>query len=418
MTAGPPISPNVPFERREKIEKPKIRKSPVGWLNAMKHGKPYPIKGMISSSNPLAQWPDQNNVRDALKNLDLLVHIELFQNETSAFADYVLPAATGIEKGEIGRSNDDRRIVWIDKLIDPPGEAKPDGWIWIELGKRLGFGDILKEEYKDPAIFWDEVCIQNRFLKGVTQKRLHSVPYRWVRYPVENENSPEEETLYLEGTTAVGQPEGKRFPTKSGKLEFWTNELEEKFNCLGFSALPEFYSDPELLIDLPFLEIKDNDERLDVISPFYDVPTGTSKAKIVSNEKGSFSRELRKKGFNTELITGRPPAPHFHSWTHYFWEAQEMWPDLFCQIHPEYARELEIEDGEIIEVESAHGKINARAYLYGGIRKNAVFIPIGWGEKQPYNPWYSVNFLTSNKQRDPISGQTNLKSLLCKINKI
>ena len=373
---------------------------------------------MISSSNPLAQWPDQNNVRDALKNLDLLVHIELFQNETSAFADYVLPAATGIEKGEIGRSNDDRRIVWIDKLIDPPGEAKPDGWIWIELGKRLGFGDILKEEYKDPAIFWDEVCIQNRFLKGVTQKRLHSVPYRWVRYPVENEDSPEEETLYLEGTTAVGQSEGKRFPTKSGKLEFWTNELEEKFNCLGFSALPEFYSDPELLIDLPFLEIKDNDERLDVISPFYDVPTGTSKAKIVSDEKESFSRELRKKGFNTELITGRPPAPHFHSWTHYFWEAQEMWPDLFCQIHPEYARELEIEDGEIIEVESAHGKINARAYLYGGIRKNAVFIPIGWGEKQPYNPWYSVNFLTSNKQRDPISGQTNLKSLLCKINKI
>ena len=182
--------------------------------------------------------------------------------------------------------------------------------------------------------------------------------------------------------------------------------------------MPEFYSDPELLIDLPFLEIKDNDERLDVISPFYDVPTGTSKAKIVSDEKESFSRELRKKGFNTELITGRPPAPHFHSWTHYFWEAQEMWPDLFCQIHPEKARELEIEDGEIIEVESAHGKINARAYLYGGIRKNAVFIPIGWGEKQPYNPWYSVNFLTSNKQRDPISGQTNLKSLLCKINKI
>ena len=418
MTAGPPISPNAPLERREKINRPKIRKSPVGWLNAMKHEKPYPVKGMISSSNPLAQWPDQNNVRDALRNLDLLVHIELFQNETSAFADYVLPAATGIEKGEIGRSNDDRRIVWIDKLIDPPGEAKPDGWIWIELGKRLGFNDVLKEEYKDPKIFWDEMCIQNDFLSGVTQKRLHSVPYRWVRYPVKYEDSLEQETLYLEGTTAVGQSEGKRFPTKSGKLEFWTKELEDKFNCLDLSALPEFYSDPEILIDLPFLEIEDNDERLDVISPFFDVPTGTSKAKIVSTQEGSLSRSLREKGFNTELITGRPPAPHFHSWTHYFWEAQEMWPDLFCQIHPEHARALNIEDGEIIEVESAHGKITARAYLYRGIRKNSVFIPIGWGEKQPYNPWFSVNFLTSKEQRDPISGQTNLKSLLCKIKKI
>jgi len=418
MTAGPPISPNAPTERRKKISRPKIRKSPVGWLKAMKHGVPYPIKAMISSSNPLSQWPDQNNVRDAFQNLDLFVHIELFQNETSSFADYVLPAATGIEKGEIGRSNDDRRIVWIDKLIEPPGAAKPDGWIWIELGKRLGFGDVLREEFKDPRIFWDEVCIQNDFLRGVTQKRLHSVPYRWVRYPVSNEDSPEQETLYLEGTTAVGQPEGKRFPTKSGKLEFWTEELEKKFNCLDLSALPEFYSDPELLIDLPYLEVKDNDESLDVISPFYDVPTGTSKAEIVSIEDKSLSRELRAKGFDTELITGRPPAPHFHSWTHYFWEAQEMCPDLFCQIHPEHARELEIEDGEIVEVESAHGKINVRAFLYSGIRKDAIFIPIGWGERQPYNPWYSVNFLTSRDQRDPISGQTNLKSLLCKINKI
>ena len=34
------------------------------------------------------------------------MHIELFANETSAYADYVLPAATGIEKGELGRAND------------------------------------------------------------------------------------------------------------------------------------------------------------------------------------------------------------------------------------------------------------------------------------------------------------------------
>ena len=49
-------------------------------------------------------------------------------------ADYVLPAAPAIEAGDIGRANDDRRIVWVDRLIDPPGEAKPDAWIWTELG--------------------------------------------------------------------------------------------------------------------------------------------------------------------------------------------------------------------------------------------------------------------------------------------
>ena len=46
---------------------------------------------------------------------------------------------------------------------------------------------------------------------------------------------------------------------------------------------------------------------------------------------------LRAEGYNLELVTGRPPAPQFHSWTHYFWQAQEMWPELYCQLHPERA---------------------------------------------------------------------------------
>ncbi|MFY0615540.1 MAG: molybdopterin-dependent oxidoreductase [Hyphomicrobiaceae bacterium] len=100
---------------------------------------------------------DVARTREALKALEMLVYVGLFPTETSAFADYVLPAATGIEKGEIGRANDDQRIVWIDPMIDPPGDARPDDWIWIELGKRLGFSDVMKEEYKDPAYFWDEV---------------------------------------------------------------------------------------------------------------------------------------------------------------------------------------------------------------------------------------------------------------------
>ena len=129
----------------------------------------------------------------------------------------MLPAATGIEKGEIGRANDDRRVVWIDKLIEPPGEAKADAWIWIELGKRLGFGDVLKDEWKDPRVFWDEACINNDHLRGCTQKRLHSVPYRWVRQPVASEDAPEIDTLYLEGSTATGKPPGHRFPTKIGR---------------------------------------------------------------------------------------------------------------------------------------------------------------------------------------------------------
>ena len=415
MSHGTPIAPNAPVERRAKISRPRVRRSPTGWTEAMTRGRPYPIRALIACNNPMSLWPGQAAAREAFSALDLLVHIELFPNETSAYADYVLPAATGIEKGEIGRGNDDRRIVWIDKMIDPPGEAKADGWIWIELARRLGFGDVLREEYKDPRVFWDEACIGNDQLRGVTQRRLHSVPYRWVRQPVASEDAAEIETLYLEGTSAPAAPAGHRFPTKSGKLEFWTEEMEAKFAALGLSALPEFYSEREQLIDLPYVELLDSDADAGVISPFCRPDTSSSRARIVDATSDGPAARLRARGFDTELVTGRPPAAHFHSLTHYFWQAQEMWPDLYCQIHPEKARALGIADGERVRIETAHGAIEALAWLHAGIRPTSVFIPIGWGERQPYHPWRSVNFLTDKSQRDPLSDQTNLKALLCRV---
>ena len=120
--------------------------------------------------------------------------------------------------------------------------------------------------------------------------------------------------------------------------------------------------------------------------------------------------------YDTELVTGRPPAPHFHSWTHYFWQAQEMWPELYCQIHPDKAKLHGIDDGDTVLVETRQGSIEARAWLYRGIRPSSIFIPIGWDQQQPYHPGSTVNHLTGIAL-DPISQQANLKTHLCRIRK-
>ena len=408
-----PVVANAPPDRIRHPQKPMAGVNPARWLDAMQTADPYPLRAFITCNNPLSAWPHQDRVRQAFKALDLLVHIELFANETSAYADYVLPAATGVEKGEISRASEDRRVVWIDKVIEPPGEAKADGWIWIELGKRFGFDDVLQDKYKDSALFWDEMCINDPWMKGCTQKRLHSVPWRWVRVPVADEQAEEIETLHLEGTTALGRPEGHRFPTKSGKLEFWTEALEAKFRTLGFSALPEFYTDREQLIDLPYA-VRDGTGDA-VRSPFAKTPADTVASRIVQPDTDSPARALKARGFDTQLITGRPAAPHFHSWTHYAWQAQEMWPDLYVQIHPAKAAALGIEDGRAVTVETDHGRITARAWLHAGIRMDTVFIPIGWDNAQPFHPWASVNHLTDEGQRDPLSDHANLKGYMCRV---
>jgi anaerobic selenocysteine-containing dehydrogenase len=247
--------------------------------------------------------------------------------------------------------------------------------------------------------------------KGMTVKRLRANPRGWLRGPLPEEDSEEMDTIGLEGTVYPGDPQGRRFLTPSGKLEIWTDELEKKFNQVGLSALPEFYSEPEQLIDLPYLEYESTDAEEGVPLPFVANPVNTSRVRIVNNPRDE------RKEYDTELVTGRPPAAQFHAWTHWLWQPQQMWPDLFAQIHPEKATKIGVKDGDRVVIESPRGRIEAIAWVFPGIRKSTIYVPMGWGEKQPYNPWYGVNWLMPKDNRCPISDQVNFKATLCRVSK-
>ena len=441
ISNGLAIGAKTPPERKAPIRRPAIRKSPAAWIEAMESGRPYPIKALIMATNPFVFMPDLGRLYRAIQKVDLMVHLELWPNETTAWADYVFPSASSIEMGEINRVAEERRLVWIEKLIDPPGEARPDTHFWIDLGKRFGFDDVLREEYKDSEKFWDHLMLAAPRMKGMTVRRLRRHPHNSARGPLPTEDFEERETLFEEGSVYPGDTQGRRFPTPSGKLEFWTPELEAMFSAVGLSALPEFYSEPDQLLPLPHLEYLTTDADEGVPSPFWPgansnvarivcppsarPPSSTRGAggelaslpTVVGEGPGERGISVSVKGavFDTELVTGRPPAGHFHSWTHFWWQSQEMWPDQYVQIHPEKASGLGIRDGDRVVVETSTGSIEAVAWLYPGIRKSAVYIPIGWGERQPYNPWKGSNWLISKEQRDPASDQTNFKALLCRV---
>jgi len=101
--------------------KPGVSKSPVGWFEAIRTEKPYPIKAIIWAGNPYVLWPGLSRLKDALKNVEVIAHLEIWKNDTSLVSDYVFPSAHGVEYGEINRSTEDRRALWIQKMIDPPG---------------------------------------------------------------------------------------------------------------------------------------------------------------------------------------------------------------------------------------------------------------------------------------------------------
>ena len=95
----------------------------------------------IINTNPLVSIPDVNSVEQALKKGRFVVVQDVSSRaDTVAMADVVLPAAAWLEK-EGTMTNAERRITFLPKILDAPGEALPDAEIIWRFAQKMGFGE-------------------------------------------------------------------------------------------------------------------------------------------------------------------------------------------------------------------------------------------------------------------------------------
>jgi assimilatory nitrate reductase catalytic subunit len=88
-------------------------------------------------------FPNHSVLTQALEGLDFLVVQDGFHpTPTSELADLVLPAAIWGEK-EGTYTNSERRVSKVNRAVAPPGEARPDFDIFLDLSVRLGVRDEL-----------------------------------------------------------------------------------------------------------------------------------------------------------------------------------------------------------------------------------------------------------------------------------
>ncbi len=106
-------------------------------FDALESGKMKAV--WIACTNPLVSLPNLNRVERAMKNAKFVVVQDIsHKSDTVAFADLVLPAAGWLEK-EGTMTNSERRISYLPKEIDAPGEARPDVEIFCDFAQRMGF---------------------------------------------------------------------------------------------------------------------------------------------------------------------------------------------------------------------------------------------------------------------------------------
>lgn len=92
----------------------------------------------IIGGNPAHSNADLPATHQALRNLDFLVVQDIFMTTTAEFADVVLPA-TAIPEKYGTTTNSERRIQMNRPAVIPPGLAKPDIEIFLEIIDRLGY---------------------------------------------------------------------------------------------------------------------------------------------------------------------------------------------------------------------------------------------------------------------------------------
>jgi len=154
--------------------------------------------------------PDLDMIEKALRQAELVVVQDAYHpTETTRFADVLLPAAQWPEKDGV-MTNSERRLSYLPKLVEPPGEALPDAEIFVRFAGEMGWKAAFP--YESAAEIFDEFAALTVGTpcdySGVSHARLRDQgPLQW---PVPSATHPGTERLYGDG----------RFPTPDGRARF------------------------------------------------------------------------------------------------------------------------------------------------------------------------------------------------------
>ncbi|CAH2714652.1 Putative dimethyl sulfoxide reductase chain YnfE [Neobacillus rhizosphaerae] len=188
---------------------------------------------IVTCGNPLTQVPDSKMVEKAFSSVSTLVVIEQYMTDTAQLADYILPTTTAFEEEDLYYSSMYHHYVnFGPKLVSPPGEAKPDLWIWTQLAQRLGFG----ADFHFSRAEWLKMTLKSLEEKGLTLEKLK-----------------EKHTLELPVDKIPWQD--RQFQTLSGKFEFTSFLGQQKGdNGLLTLAVPDEskWKNPELAEKYPY----------------------------------------------------------------------------------------------------------------------------------------------------------------------
>lgn len=295
------------------------------------------VKGLwVIATNTAHSWINQNEAREILDKLDFLVVQDMYHTtETAQRAHLVLPAAGWGEK-EGAFINSERRIGLAKKVFRSPGEALSDFHIFRLVAHYWGCGELFKRWTSPEAVF--------QLLKRCSEGQPCDIT------GIENYRM-------LDENGGIQWP----WPRHAGSTPPQQRRLFEDGRFFHEDGRARFqFEDPR--------------------------PPG----------------ELPDREFPFTLLTGRGSAAQWHTQTRTGKSAvlRSLYPDrIYVEINPTDARDLNISDGDNVQLRSRRGSITARAFVTSIVQPGHVFVPMHYA---------TANQLT-HPEFDPYSRQPSYK---------
>ena len=320
---------------------------PARVLNMVELGKALnqvndpPVKALfVYNSNPAAICPNRNEVIRGLLRPDLftVVH-EQFLNDTTDYADIVLPATTFFEHKDLQDAYGHYYLQISNQALQPLGECRSNVELFRALAERMGFEDECFRDSVDDMI--DQALnSENPWLKGIDRERLETEGH--IR-------------LNFEGNGASSKPflpfaEGN-FRTATGKAELYNEALKTQ----GLDPVAAF------------------------VAPEESRHTASAKA---------FPLELLARKADNFLNTTFSNLP----------SVQSMEDTGLLEMSRKDAESRGIHDGDPVRVFNRRGEIQLKARVDGRVSSGVVAARLNWAKLTPGN--LNINVLTSEKLTD------------------
>jgi formate dehydrogenase len=329
----------------------------------------------VTGGNPLITMANSERLRDAFKELELLVVLDIQPSETASVATHVLPCTSPFQRPDLPfvfplmLGLQMKPYLQATRAVVPPrGEQRDEASIYVDIAKASGVN------------LWSSAAAQRTFEAA---KTLSSLGKRGKQPSIPQE-------LLLSGLLRA---------TKQGSFK---KLLKEKHGRLRPEHDPGSFLGKRVIHD---------DQKVHLAPEVFV----TQAQKL----EADFQLELDTKD-KLKLITKRAITTH-NSWTHNIDEfvSRERGTN-HLYMHPEDAARAGLTEGDLADVSTETGAVRVPVKLLSELMPGSVALPHGWGHQDSKmgvaskTTGVNVNLLAADgpDKLERVSGMANLTGFL------